>query len=221
MADPKLIEVFTKMFAAYNLFLIVASIVLNPIVLFICVKSKRLRSTSTFKILAVSAVNDLLTCLAWNQEAFTDTYFSFYSYFRSFFYCRWISMFLQYTTVSLTSWFVVSISIDRFLSLSVKKWSTHYFTGYRPVIYSFLLVLIVAGVNFNEVFTVGYQDFVDGVEIVACFQARPGEFNWYKLMAQVEINKRIKFKNYFLLTSLFLNLLRFCYTLDSSCRTQS
>lgn len=180
-----MVEVFTKTFAAYDLLLLVSSVVLNPIVLVVIVRSKRLRSTSTFKILAFSAINDILACLVWNFESFTDSFFDFAPYFRSFFYCRWISSFLPYTTIQLESWLIVSIALDRLLSLTFKKWSSQLFTGYRPIIYAFFLAFIVAGVNFFTVFTIGYVDYVNGTEIIACFRARKNEFNYFKLLGQV------------------------------------
>lgn len=185
MSDQNLIAIFAKVFAAYNLFLIVASTVLNTIILYVCVRSKRLRANSTFKIIAFTAVIDFLACLVWNEESFTGTFFDFQPYFRSFFYCRWISMFLQYTSCMLESWLLVSISLDRFLSVIIKRWSKYYFNGYKPIIYSFLLTLVILGVNINELFTNGYVTNVNGTEYINCFMNRDGEFNWYKLMAQV------------------------------------
>lgn len=185
MSEEKLIEVFTKIFASYNLFLLISSCVLNPIVIFIIIKSKRLRSTSTFKILAFSAVNDILTCFAWNLEGFTDSFFAFQPYSLSLLYCRLISNFLQLTSLQLESWLVVSISLERLMSLSYKKWSTHYFKGHRPIIYCFLLTLVLIGINFNEIFTIGYSDYANGTVYVTCFMNRPGELDFYQLMAKV------------------------------------
>ena len=185
MGNQNVIDAFSKIFAVYNLFLIIASVILNPFVLFICIKSKKLRSTSTFKILAFGAVNDLLTCLIWNEESFTNTFFNFQPYFRSFFYCRWLSMFLQYTTMELESWLLVGISVDRLLSMTVKKWSKNYFNGVKPIIFCVVLTIVVIGVNLNQLFTVGYTEVVNGVLNVNCFWPPYNEFNWYKLNAQV------------------------------------
>ena len=185
MENQNVIDIFSKIFAAYNLLLIIVSVILNPLVLFICIKSKNLRSTSTFKILAFGAVNDLLTCLIWNEESFTNTFFDFQPYYRSFFYCRWLSMFLQYTTYDLETWILVSISFDRALSLTVKKWSKNYFNGVKPIIFCVVLIIVVIGVNLNQLFTVGYTKLVNGVEIVNCFGSPPNQLNWYKINAQV------------------------------------
>lgn len=188
MSNLEVIDIFTKIFAIYNLVLVVATFILNPLVLFICVRSKKLRSTSTFKLLAFSSINDILVCLAWNQECFTNTFFNLYYYFRSLFYCRWISVFLQFTTLEIESWMLVSISLDRFLSLAVKKWSKHYFNGARPFIYSALLTFVIVAINFNEVFLSGFSYEVNGTEVVVCYQTPPGQsIDWYHIMSQVQI----------------------------------
>lgn len=179
------IEVLTKIFAIYNLLLIVVSIVFNPVVLFICARSKKLRSTSTFKLIAFSAVNDLLTSIVWNLESFTDTFFEMNLYFRSIIYCRWISVFFQYATSQLESWLLVTISVDRLFSLTFKNWSKHFFKAYRPIIFSFLLALIIICINLNEVFTIGFTYRVNGTEIVACYQTRPNEIDFYNIMSKV------------------------------------
>lgn len=179
-------EILAKLFACYNLFLIVVSFLLNPVVIFICLRSQRLRSISTFKILAFSAINDILTCIPWNQESFTNTFFDFQPYFRSFVYCRWISVFMQYTTIQLQSWILVSISLDRCFTLVIPRWPRKYFFGRRPVVCSIFLAFIISLVNVNEVFTIGYVDNINGAEIINCYKKQPSSsVNWYQVMAKV------------------------------------
>lgn len=179
-------DTLNRIFSIYNLLLIVCAFILNPFILYICLKSKKLRSSSTFKLLAFGAVNDLLTCLGWNQECFVNAFWDLHLYYKNLFYCEWISVFLQYTTLEIESWLLVSISLDRFLSLSIKKWSKHYFTGNRPFIYAAVLALLIIALNFNEVFLSGYIITEDGVEMVMCYETPPGNsIDWYRIMTQV------------------------------------
>lgn len=189
MSTSWVVDVFSKILAVYTLLLIVASVILNPFVLFVCLKSKKLRSTTTFKLLAFAAINDFLVCLAWDQESFTNTFFNLYLYFQSLFYCRWISVFLQFTTNQIESWMLVSISLDRLLSLSFKKWTRNFFNGFKPFIFAAVLAFLIAAINFIEVFTSGFSFFDNGVEVIECF-VTPPEFSidWYNIMAQVNIN---------------------------------
>ena len=186
--NQTVIDTVAKIFAYVCITETVTAILLNPLVLIICLKSKRLRSTSTFKILAVSAVNDMLVCLPWNQENFCNTILNYYLSYQVLFVCRWISVFLQYTTFNIQSWILLSISVDRLLSMVVKRWSKFHFSGYRPYIYSVSLCVFMAAVNFHEVFTSGYSYYDNDTqsEVVICYASDPSyNYDWYVFAAQV------------------------------------
>lgn len=188
MGNQIVIDVFSKISAAYNLFLIISSVILNTLLIFICLKSKNLREISTFKLLAFSAFNDMLTCLVWNEESFTNTFFDFRPYSRSLLYCRLMSMFLQYTTMELESWLLVSISLDRALSLSISKWSRIYFKGIWPIVFCIVLTLFVIGVNINQFFTLGFTQVINGTEAISCFKSFSGDVEWYQINNEVITN---------------------------------
>lgn len=185
MESQNNIILFTKITASYNLLIVILSCILNPLIFFICVKSNKIRSTSTFKLLAIGAINDFLAAIPWNFIAFTNSFFDFYPFAKSLFFCRVISIFIQFTCLQLTSWLLVSISLDRFLSMVIKQWSKRWFSGSRPVIYGLFLALFIIAVNFNVVFTAGFSFTLNGTEIIFCFANRPDEFQWYNLMSQV------------------------------------
>ncbi len=176
------IDVFSKIFAVYSLLLIVASIILNPLILFICLRSKTLRSNSTFKLLAFNSVNDILVSLVWNSEAFVFTFFTNLPfYYGSLIYCRFMSTFFQNATLALSTWLLSSISFDRLLSMLISRWTKFYFSGSRPIIYSALLTLIIVLANFDEIFTMGYI-YIDqnGTETVICYATSPdSSVDWY------------------------------------------
>lgn len=183
-----LIDTVAKIFACLCIVETVTAIILNTCVLIICLKSKKLRSTSTFKILTVSAFNDMLCCIPWNLEVFTSTMFNYILSYQLIFYCRWISNFLQYTTLHIQSWILLSISVDRLLSMTVKKWTKFYFSGYRPYIFAFFLCLFMAGTNIFEIFTVGYSfnDNETQTEVIMCYVTDPSiGFDWYTFSTKV------------------------------------
>ena len=184
------IDTVSKIFACICIIESIAGVILNPLVLIICLKSRRLRSTSTFKILAVSAINDMIVSIPWNQDDFAITMFGHYSAYESLFYCEWISVFLQNATLNIETWILLSISVDRLLSMVVKKWSKFYFTGYRPYIFTVLLCLVISALNFHEGFTSGYI-YVDNetqLEIVECYATGPTfSYDWYGFVEKVNL----------------------------------
>ena len=186
--QKSIIDTVSKIFSVYAIIETVVSIILNLLVIIIILKSVRLRTTSTFKILVVSAVNDMLVCFPWNASNFLYTMFNYVAMYRNAFVCKWIFMFLQYTTFSIESWLLLSISIDRLLSLNVKKWSKFYFTDYRPYIFAVVLCFTIAAINFFEVFTIGYNiiDNETQTEIFVCYSTDPSfGYDWYKFALQV------------------------------------
>lgn len=180
--NKNIVDTVAKIFAYLCIIETAVAILLNPLVLIIILKSKRLRSTSTFQILAVSAVNDMLISLGWNIEFFVYTIYNYVPSFTYLFFCRGFVSFLAYTTLGIQSWILLSISVDRLLSMTVKKWTKFYFKGYRPFIFAVFLCLFIAGLNFHEVFTVGYSffDTDSHSEIVMCYVTNPiYSYDWY------------------------------------------
>lgn len=168
-----------------NLILIFASFILNSFVLFICLRSKRLRTISTFKILSFSSVNDIIACLAWNFSDFTSSVFSWRPYEHSMFFCRFLAIFSQYSSISLISWLLVTISLDRLLSMTLRKWSNIYFNSYKPLIFSSCLTFTILVINFNQVFTIGGVFNVNETEKLICYISNFPDIDWYRINSQV------------------------------------
>jgi hypothetical protein len=182
-----LIDILCKVMAIWGLLLVVCSIIFNFLVCFICLKSSQLRSTSTFKFLAIGAINDMIMCFAWNFDDFTSIFFGYEAYSQILFYCEYIDLFIQYATITYSSWILVSISLNRVLSLNIQKWTNQYFQGLRPVYYSAILALIVLGSYIPLVFKGGfsYQNENDTEIIIVCFAESSNSTEIYDFMNQV------------------------------------
>lgn len=179
------IDVLSKILAAYNLLLIIMGTLLNPIVCYVCLRSSKLRTVSTFKFLSIIAINDIVSLYMWNQEHVTQIFFNIELISISLFYCRYISAFLQYFTLQFSSWMWVSISLDRLLSLSLKHWSRVLFNGFRPFMYMATLAVILVAINFSVLFHEGYIDEINGTTLVVCYEDKENMFQWNILMAEV------------------------------------
>lgn len=129
-----LLGLFTRIFAWYHLFLIISAFILNPLVFYVCLRSRRLRSTSTFKLLAICSVNDLLSCLEWNQADFLNPIFNLNLSGVNLLFCRWVTFFLQHITLEYASWMLVLISADRFFSMALKKMEQKVFQRCQAVL---------------------------------------------------------------------------------------
>lgn len=185
MSNENIIEIFNKIFAAYAFILLVFGTILNSLIVFICSKSKLLRSNSTFKLVALIAISDLMSLFEWNCENFTITFFNFAAYTQSLFYCRFFSVFLQFCTLEFSSLMWLSISINRYLSIQVKHWNRTHFHGFRPFVYAFLIALIIFAVNSVELFKTGYSYQENGTEIIVCYATSQDDYYWFDTMTNV------------------------------------
>ena len=189
----QLIDLFTKIFSIFNLLLIFISLILNSLLLLICIRSKKLRSTSTFKLIAFNSINDIIVCITWNLSDFLSSFFYFKPYNHSLFYCRFLNIFLQYSATSFMSWHLVSVSLDRLLSMMIRGWYNVYFTGIRPIIFSTVLAIVILAVYFNQNFLIGGIFNINGTEQVICYISATSDIDWYFINSQV---KNFKFIDY-------------------------
>ena len=63
----------------------------------------------------------------------------------------------------------VLISVDRFLLLKVKDWEKVYFKPKIAALTGFLVSFIIFLINFNVIFTYGYEFKSNGVAIIQCY----------------------------------------------------
>lgn len=185
----EIITVLAKILAVYNLILVIVSLLFNPIVFYVCLFTRTLRANSTFKLLAICSINDVLICLAWNQESFLSTFFDIETSYLNLFYCRFVSTFLQFVTIEFSSWMLVVISLNRFLSMTLANWTKRYFTGIRPLLLAAFLALIIMLINLNEIFLTGYEHTAKNdneTELtVICYSNPPHTIPWYFIMSQI------------------------------------
>lgn len=182
------VETVSKIFACLSIVETILSIIFNPLVLIIILRSKKLRQISTFKILAISAVNDMLVAIAWNVDMFGMTMFNSTPSSNSIFFCRFFATFLGYATLCIETWILLSISADRLLSMAVKKWTKFYFNGYRPYIYTVSLSLFIAGLNIFVGVTSGsaIHDNQTQTDFFNCYMTDPSfGYDWYNFESKV------------------------------------
>lgn len=183
----QLIDIFTKIFSILNLILILISLILNSLLLLICVRSKKLRSKSTFKLFAFSSVNDIIVCFTWNLTDFISSFFYWTPYNESLFFCRFLDIYLQYSATSFISWHLVSVSLDRLLSMIIRGWHSIYFNGIRPIIFSACLAFVILALYFNQLFTFGGIFNINGTEQVICYTSAYLDIDWFLINSQVNI----------------------------------
>ena len=75
--------------------------------------------------------------------------------------------------------------MDRYFIFKIKKWEKVYFTPKIAFTTGFILCLLIYSVNFNVIFTFGYQFASNGTQITQCFTTIPSTY-WMALWNQVK-----------------------------------
>jgi hypothetical protein len=186
MTDSKLIDIYNKTMGIWAIILVICSIIFNSIVFIVCLKSNELRSISTFKLLAVAAINDALQGFSWNLGDFTWLFFDFNLDVSSLFYCKFLATFMINTTCCFASWLLVSISLDRVLSLYIRSWSNKYFNGQRPFFLAAFILLVIMSIFGWPAIKSGYSyTNENGSEIIVCFEGAPGDTYLFDIITLV------------------------------------
>ena len=151
--------------------------------------------------------------IGWSEESFTNAFFSLYPYTRSLWYCRLITIFIQFSTLEYQSWMLVSISLDRLLLMTVRRWRKFYFNGFKPIFYSSFLAILIISINSNQLFFGGNKVDVNGTTIIVCNESPTDQsIDWYKITSQVynvikSILLNVFFNNYVYFLTRFLSIL--------------
>lgn len=101
-------ELILKVLAGYSLLLIIVGSFGNLFIFVICVGSKVIRKSNTFKFIAAISLTDTLSLFGWNLSHFTESYFGIDYSNVYLWYCR-INTFSQYTSLQLSAWLLVKI----------------------------------------------------------------------------------------------------------------
>lgn len=99
-----LIYYLKRIFASYNIVLIVFGSIGNLLTCFICLK-KNMRSIPTFKLYAFNSVFDVLSLYPWNVSQFFGNFLRI-ELGKNLIWCM-LANFLQYSAYEISAWFLV------------------------------------------------------------------------------------------------------------------
>ncbi|CAF1257485.1 unnamed protein product [Didymodactylos carnosus] len=176
------IPVINQFIGAYSLLLTIFGTIGNLLSLFIFLKSKILRKYSTCKFLIALAIIDTLSLYWWNLQRFYKVYFGFTYNKLSVASCR-ISMFMAYSTLEISSWLLVLMSLDRFLNIKFACYRQR--ISFNPKMVRNLILTTISCfilINCHHLIFNGYADITvtNGTQVVTvvCYASR---YSWYIL----------------------------------------
>lgn len=167
--------------AIYCLILVILGTLGNLFTIYICMR-KKLRQITTFIFLGFMTFSDTFALYIWCLDHFLEVFFNFSVEKHSIWSCR-VAIFIQYVSLEWSSWLLVGLSVDRWLSVEFKTWRTIYFKPTQAFLLSIVILAIISVLNSNLLVLSG--SFDKNTDILKCYTE--GEFSdwilfWQKVL---------------------------------------
>ena len=172
-----------QILAYYSLFLAIAGTIGNCLTFIICY---RLRSTTTFVFLMVSSIFDTTALYFWNVNQFTSTILDIDLQNLNKLSCKF-GMYVQFTSLQISAWLLVAMSIDRLMSVWISRWRISYFKKRQAIISSLTVLLLIMVINLNVPFTYSHDIVVNGTAKIQCFATSDPKTHWMQVWEMVSL----------------------------------
>ena len=163
--DENLFKILQKILGMYALLLIIVGTISSCMSFYICFKLSKI---STFVFLAFLSVSDIVSLYYWNLTNFVDNWFDIDFLNSSYWLCK-IGNYYQFTSLQISAWILIVISIDHNLSIRIKHWRKLYFTTNRAFICACLVVAFFLILNSSILVSFGHETIVNNTNKVICF----------------------------------------------------
>jgi hypothetical protein len=146
-------SVLNKILGIYALFLVILGTFLNIVNFLICL---RVRKNNTFVFLSFFSLSSIFCLYWWNLNNFLKEFLFIDMLIVSVWLCR-IGNYVQFSSLQITAWFLVVISLERVLSVFFKHWRSIHFKSHQALLVSIVLVLFFLIINLNILFLFGFE----------------------------------------------------------------
>jgi hypothetical protein len=110
----------------------------------------------------------MITLYFWNLGNFLSQIFTIDLINLSIWGCKFGSLF-QFTSLQISAWILVLISLDQLLSVNLVHWRTVYFKPKQALIATIVLVLFFIVLNFNILILFGYEVKTENSTQTICY----------------------------------------------------
>ena len=169
MMSERTLQTLCHIFSAYCLMLLVVGTLLNLVSFKICFNLKRMNQ---FVYLSFMMLVDTLSLYFWCLDTFLSSYFHFKLQNLNILFCKFGS-FIQFTCLQWSSWLLVAMSLDYFLSaLLASHWKTIQVLENRSIRISLLLGFALCIVNLNALYFNGlFEMSREGKLVLKCHES--------------------------------------------------
>ena len=138
-------SIIEKIFGVYFIILIILGTIGNCIGFCICVR-KRLQTITFFIFLSFIYIADTMALYLWCLNHFLEVFWNFRIEDLNVWTCRF-GFFIQQFSLHWSSWLLVALTLDRYLSVKIKTWWIVYFKSIQAVLASCIIGMILIILN--------------------------------------------------------------------------
>ena len=154
-----MVDVFSLAIGVYALLIILVGTIGNFLIFVTTLQVDRRENNTTFIFLRFLSISDWITLFFFNLDSFTLPVYGVYLENISIMSCKWVD-FLQFTSFQSSAWLLVSLSVDRCLSVIYVNWHRLYFNAERALYFASAVVITNVLINIQILFTFGAADLV-------------------------------------------------------------
>jgi hypothetical protein len=156
----------SKIVAIYEISIIILGTFGNAFVFYVGYRNRA--SSNTFLFLMFMSIADIISMYWWNLSHFIESFFLIDIQNFNLYLCKCMS-FVQLTSLQISAWVLVLISVERYFSVHFVSWKQAYFRYQTALITVSILSLALIAINTHVLFTFGYIRVENGTQTVQCY----------------------------------------------------
>ena len=133
------LDVINKELGVFSVILAILGTAFNLLTFSVCMR-KRLRETPTFIFLAFMVINDTYSLYFYNLNSFATSFFKTLLQEISLEFCKFVNL-SQFISNQSSAFLLVTMCIERYLSIKITNWRKVYFNSKKATILSAAIVV--------------------------------------------------------------------------------
>ena len=157
---------FCQAIAIYEAAIITMGTFCNPIVFYVAFRKRN--DNPSFLFMMFLSMSDFVSMYWWNLTHVIEAFWSFDLQNYDVYYCRFMTFF-QMVSLQASAWILVTISIERYISVVVVNWK-NVFNSRKAYLCASIVVITILTLNIHILFTYGHERLIENSTIrVECY----------------------------------------------------
>lgn len=177
--NDALLDTLNKINGILALVILVIGMTGNILSGLICLRPK-LRKVPTFIFYAMLLFSDAFTLTIWNVDQFLVAFFDTHIERHGLYSCK-VATFIQTFSLQFSSWLLVLMTAERYMSVRFVKWRMNYFKAKTAFLISIITGSILFIINTSFAINMNYADDSITNSSLVCFETY-GFYIWMQVI---------------------------------------